>query len=174
MHYRELKIPGAWEITPRQFGDDRGVFYEWFKQPTFTDASGRPLELAQANCSVSAAGVLRSDPWRETIVTGGDQDIDGVDTSAVAPTFGLVMAGLAAMMIAAFSPFLLAKLLSTDPAASTGEARGAVGGSMNTAKSSVKSATCACRLSALSDVPASTLIRSGGGVWLRYCSVPAA
>ncbi|NKZ68529.1 dTDP-4-dehydrorhamnose 3,5-epimerase, partial [Rhodococcus hoagii] len=59
MEYRQLMISGAYEVTPRQFGDDRGVFLEWFKQDSFTDASGRPLNLAQANCSVSAPGVLR-------------------------------------------------------------------------------------------------------------------
>jgi dTDP-4-dehydrorhamnose 3,5-epimerase len=59
MEYRELKIEGAWEITPRQFGDDRGVFLEWFKSGAFADAVGHPLDLSQANCSVSAAGVLR-------------------------------------------------------------------------------------------------------------------
>lgn len=59
MHYRELKVPGAWEITPQQFGDPRGVFLEWFKASAFVDHLGHPLDLAQANMSVSAAGVLR-------------------------------------------------------------------------------------------------------------------
>ena len=59
MQIRELKVPGAWEFTPRQFGDDRGLFLEWFKSSQFEKVVGRPLELAQANCSVSAAGVLR-------------------------------------------------------------------------------------------------------------------
>lgn len=59
MRVRELKIAGAWEITPRQFGDDRGVFLEWFKGSVFEDVTGRPLDVQQANMSVSAAGVLR-------------------------------------------------------------------------------------------------------------------
>lgn len=59
MEYRELSVPGAWEITPRQFGDDRGVFLEWFKEAPFSESVGHSLHLAQANCSVSAAGVLR-------------------------------------------------------------------------------------------------------------------
>ncbi|KXF83609.1 dTDP-4-dehydrorhamnose 3,5-epimerase, partial [Rhodococcus ruber Chol-4] len=96
MHYRELKIPGAFEITPRQFGDDRGVFYEWFKQPTFTDAAGRPLEPAQANCSVSAAGVLRGIHYADvppgqakyvTCVAGAVLDV-AVDLRVGSPTFG--------------------------------------------------------------------------------------
>ena len=59
MTFRELKISGAYEYTPRQFGDDRGVFFEWFKASAFEATTGRSLELLQANCSVSAAGVLR-------------------------------------------------------------------------------------------------------------------
>ncbi len=59
MEYRELTVPGAWEITPKQFGDPRGVFLEWFKDAPFADAVGHPLTLSQGNCSVSAAGVLR-------------------------------------------------------------------------------------------------------------------
>ncbi|MDM7488888.1 dTDP-4-dehydrorhamnose 3,5-epimerase [Rhodococcus sp. CSLK01-03] len=96
MHYRELKIPGAFEITPRQFGDNRGVFYEWFKQPTFADAAGRPLDLAQANCSVSAAGVLRGIHYADvppgqakyvTCVAGAVLDV-AVDLRIGSPTFG--------------------------------------------------------------------------------------
>jgi dTDP-4-dehydrorhamnose 3,5-epimerase len=56
---RPLAIEGAYAITPVQHGDARGVFLEWFKASTFRDAVGRDLELAQANCSVSAAGVIR-------------------------------------------------------------------------------------------------------------------
>ena len=59
MTVRELAIPGAWEITPQQHADDRGVFYEWFTDPEFVEFSGHRFDLRQANCSVSAAGVLR-------------------------------------------------------------------------------------------------------------------
>jgi dTDP-4-dehydrorhamnose 3,5-epimerase len=57
--FRELTVPGAWEVTPRQFGDPRGLFLEWFKESAFAEVVGQPLRLAQANCSVSAAGVVR-------------------------------------------------------------------------------------------------------------------
>ena len=56
---RELKVPGAWEITPKQHTDDRGLFFEWFTDSAFHDITGHRLDLHQANCSVSAAGVLR-------------------------------------------------------------------------------------------------------------------
>lgn len=59
MQLRELGVRGAWEVTPTQIGDPRGVFHEWFKEGPFTDAVGHRLDLRQANCSVSAAGVLR-------------------------------------------------------------------------------------------------------------------
>ncbi|MFC7405064.1 dTDP-4-dehydrorhamnose 3,5-epimerase family protein [Georgenia alba] len=59
MEFRELKVPDAWEITPKQFGDPRGVFLEAFKEGPFVEAVGHPLDLRQANSSVSAAGVVR-------------------------------------------------------------------------------------------------------------------
>ncbi|GEL97660.1 dTDP-4-dehydrorhamnose 3,5-epimerase [Cellulomonas terrae] len=59
MQVRELTVPGALELTPRQFGDDRGVFLEWFAGAAFEEAVGHRLDLAQANASVSAAGVVR-------------------------------------------------------------------------------------------------------------------
>lgn len=59
MKYRELTVPGAFEITPKQFGDPRGVFLEAFKAGPFADAVGHPFDLQQVNTSVSAAGVLR-------------------------------------------------------------------------------------------------------------------
>jgi dTDP-4-dehydrorhamnose 3,5-epimerase len=59
MHTRPLSIDGAWEFTPRSFGDDRGVFLEWFKTDVLTEAIGHPLTIAQANQSVSAQGVVR-------------------------------------------------------------------------------------------------------------------
>lgn len=59
MQIRELKIPGAWEITPKQFPDDRGVFLEAYKSSAFEEAVGHKLDLRQANVSVSKAGTVR-------------------------------------------------------------------------------------------------------------------
>jgi dTDP-4-dehydrorhamnose 3,5-epimerase len=56
---RELAIPGAWEITPVGHSDSRGTFFEWFTEAEFTAITGHRLNLRQANCSVSNAGVLR-------------------------------------------------------------------------------------------------------------------
>ena len=59
MHVRELKIPGAWEITPTVHDDSRGLFFEWLSDKGFRSFAGHGLDVRQANCSVSSAGVLR-------------------------------------------------------------------------------------------------------------------
>ncbi|MDJ0394278.1 dTDP-4-dehydrorhamnose 3,5-epimerase [Rhodococcus sp. G-MC3] len=96
MTFRELNIKDAYEFTPRQFGDDRGVFFEWFKSSAFTEAVGHELELQQANCSVSAAGVLRGIHFTDTppgqakyvtCVKGAFLDVI-VDLRVGSPTFG--------------------------------------------------------------------------------------
>ena len=96
MEYRELAVPGAWEVTPKQFGDPRGVFLEWFKSGPFEQAVGHPLNLQQANLSVSAAGVVRGihfadvPPGQAKYVTcarGAVFDVV-VDIRVGSPTFG--------------------------------------------------------------------------------------
>ena len=59
MQIRELKIPDSYEVTPKQFGDDRGVFLEWYRADALEQAVGHRLSLAQANTSVSKRGVVR-------------------------------------------------------------------------------------------------------------------
>ncbi len=59
MQVDELKVPGAWSFTPRQFRDPRGVFLEWFKADALEQALGHRLHVAQANHSVSARGTMR-------------------------------------------------------------------------------------------------------------------
>lgn len=59
MQVDELKVPGAWSFTPRQFPDPRGVFLEWFKAAVLAEAVGHPLTVKQANHSVSSRGTLR-------------------------------------------------------------------------------------------------------------------
>ena len=54
----ELKVPGAWSFTPRQFPDPRGVFLEWFKTDALEQVLGHRLQVAQANHSASARGTL--------------------------------------------------------------------------------------------------------------------
>lgn len=96
MTYRELAVPGAWEITPKQHGDPRGVFLEYFQGVPFQETTGHRFDLQQANCSVSAAGVLRGihfadvPPGQAKYVTcakGAVLDI-AVDLRVGSPTFG--------------------------------------------------------------------------------------
>lgn len=93
---RELAVPGAWELTPTLHGDSRGMFYEWFTAAAFREIAGHDLRLAQANCSVSAAGVLRGLHFAQlppsqakyvTCVRGAVFDV-AVDIRAGSPTFG--------------------------------------------------------------------------------------
>lgn len=59
MEWRELSVGGAWEITPKQLGDPRGYFMEMFKADEFRAHLGHDFPFRQANCSTSAAGVIR-------------------------------------------------------------------------------------------------------------------
>lgn len=96
MNVRELSVPGAWELTPRQHTDDRGVFLEWFTAQSLRAASGRDLDLVQANASVSRAGVVRGIHYADvppgqakyvTCVAGSVLDVV-VDLRVGSPTFG--------------------------------------------------------------------------------------
>ncbi|TDD75380.1 dTDP-4-dehydrorhamnose 3,5-epimerase [Actinomadura rubrisoli] len=54
-----LGIKGTYLFNPRVHGDQRGSFHEWFRDDRLREHLGHGLNLAQANCSVSARGVLR-------------------------------------------------------------------------------------------------------------------
>jgi dTDP-4-dehydrorhamnose 3,5-epimerase len=94
--HRALRIEGAWEFTPRQFRDPRGVFLEWFKESVFREEVGHTLGLGQANLSVSTAGVIRGIHFADvppgqakyvTCVTGAVFDVV-IDIRVGSPTFG--------------------------------------------------------------------------------------
>lgn len=96
MQVGHMSIEGAWVFTPRIHGDGRGAFLEWFREPTFSEAIGHPLELVQANASVSARGVLRGIHFADvppgqakyvTCVKGSVLDVV-VDIRVGSPTFG--------------------------------------------------------------------------------------
>jgi dTDP-4-dehydrorhamnose 3,5-epimerase len=59
VHTRELAIPDAWEFTPVQHRDDRGVFFEFYRFEEMIGLTGHPLTLRQGNVSVSSRGVVR-------------------------------------------------------------------------------------------------------------------
>jgi dTDP-4-dehydrorhamnose 3,5-epimerase len=56
---RELSIPDAYEITPKQHADDRGLFTEWYRFDRLEEAVGHRLDLRQGNLSVSKRGSVR-------------------------------------------------------------------------------------------------------------------
>jgi dTDP-4-dehydrorhamnose 3,5-epimerase len=96
VHTRELAIPGSYEITPQQHRDERGVFLEWYRFEALQDAVGHPLNLRQANLSVSARGSVRGIHFADlpggqakyvTAVHGAVLDFV-VDIRVGSPTFG--------------------------------------------------------------------------------------
>ncbi len=97
MNVRELKVPGAWEFTPKQWPDGRGVFLEWFKAPVFRGAVGHDLVVKQANHSVSSKGTLRGVHFADVppgqakyvyCTKGAVLDVM-VDIRVGSPTFGI-------------------------------------------------------------------------------------
>lgn len=96
MQVEALAIEGSWVFTPQIHGDDRGALLEWFKEPVLAEAVGHRLDLAQANCSVSARGVVRGIHFADvppsqakyvTCVRGAVLDVI-VDIRVGSPTFG--------------------------------------------------------------------------------------
>ncbi|WP_232717669.1 dTDP-4-dehydrorhamnose 3,5-epimerase family protein [Gordonia metallireducens] len=96
MKVRPLTIDGAWELTPVQHGDARGLFAEAFKGDLLAEVIGHRFDLAQVNLSVSAAGVLRGVHFADvppgqakyvTCATGAILDVI-VDIRVGSPTFG--------------------------------------------------------------------------------------
>lgn len=87
-----LSIDGAWLFTPRVHADSRGSFLEAFRA---ADVPHR-FDLAQANCSISKAGVLRGVHFADVppgqakyvmCVSGAILDVV-VDIRIGSPTFG--------------------------------------------------------------------------------------
>jgi dTDP-4-dehydrorhamnose 3,5-epimerase len=93
---RELSVPGALEVTPRQFPDDRGAFWEWYRFDALAEAVGHPLDLRQGNASVSRRGVVRGIHFADvppsqakyvSVLSGAVVDFV-VDIRVGSPTFG--------------------------------------------------------------------------------------
>jgi dTDP-4-dehydrorhamnose 3,5-epimerase and related enzymes len=96
MDIRALKIEGSFEITPRQFPDDRGLFLESFRGDKLAGAIGHRLDIIQTNVSVSSRGTVRGvhfadlPPSQAKYVTAmSGSFIDFVlDIRVGSPTFG--------------------------------------------------------------------------------------
>ncbi len=90
-----LSIDGAWAFTPRIHADSRGSFLEWFQGAELA-VLGYPMDIAQANCSVSGRGVLRGVHFADvppgqakyvSCVSGAILDV-AVDLRVGSPGFG--------------------------------------------------------------------------------------
>jgi dTDP-4-dehydrorhamnose 3,5-epimerase len=93
---RELSVPDAYELTPVQHPDDRGVFLEWFKVEALRAAVGHRLDLAQANLSLSRKGSVRGIHFADvppgqakyvTCIAGAVLDVV-VDIRVGSPSYG--------------------------------------------------------------------------------------
>lgn len=93
---RALSIPDAFEVTPGQHADERGVFLEWFRPDILAEAVGRPFAVRQGNISVSARGVVRGVHYADvppgqakyvTVISGAVLDYI-VDLRVGSPAFG--------------------------------------------------------------------------------------
>jgi dTDP-4-dehydrorhamnose 3,5-epimerase len=93
---RPLSIAGAFEITPRQWSDDRGTFLEWYRSDALAEIGGVGMNLHQANTSISRRGVVRGIHFadvppgqaKHVTVTRGSAIDFIVDIRVGSPTFG--------------------------------------------------------------------------------------
>jgi len=96
MDIRALRIEGSFEIAPRQFRDDRGLFLESFRGDRLAEAIGHRLDVVQTNVSVSSRGTVRGVHFADlppsqakyvTALSGSFIDFV-VDIRVGSPTFG--------------------------------------------------------------------------------------
>ena len=95
MHVKETGIAGLLEITPVVHQDDRGWFYEFYKEDTFRSL-GMRYTFVQENQSFSKKGVVRGlhaqrSPFSQAklvCVLGGKVLDVAVDLRPGSPTFG--------------------------------------------------------------------------------------
>ena len=89
-------MPDAYEITPVQHQDDRGVFLEWYRFDRLEEVVGHSLNLRQANTSVSRRGSVRGIHFADippsqakyvTCTRGAVLDY-AIDIRVGSPTFG--------------------------------------------------------------------------------------
>ncbi|MEU2436599.1 dTDP-4-dehydrorhamnose 3,5-epimerase family protein [Streptomyces rubradiris] len=98
MQARPLKIAGAYEFTPKVFGDARGVFVSPYQEDVFTQTVGHALyPVVQSSYSVSRRGVVRGIHFTSVPPGMGKyafclrgKAIDYIiDTREGSPTFGM-------------------------------------------------------------------------------------
>ena len=96
MEYIKTEIEGVWIIEPRVFNDQRGYFFESYKQAEFDEHVGHHVEFIQDNESKSSYGVLRGLHYQAgdfsqaklvRVIKGRVVDV-AVDIRKSSPTFG--------------------------------------------------------------------------------------
>ena len=96
MEFIKTEIDGVWIIEPKVFNDERGYFFESFKQAEFDKNIGYHVDFIQDNESKSSYGVLRGLPYQEgdtsqaklvRVIKGKVVDV-AVDLRKSSPTFG--------------------------------------------------------------------------------------
>jgi dTDP-4-dehydrorhamnose 3,5-epimerase len=97
VEFRELGVRHSYEVTPKLFADDRGLFTEWFRADHLEKHTGRSFATVQANLSRSRRGVVRGIHFASippsqakfvTCVSGAVLDYV-VDIRLGSPTFGM-------------------------------------------------------------------------------------
>lgn len=96
MEYIRTEIDGVWILEPRVFHDERGYFFEVWRQADFDGHIGRHVEFVQDNESKSSYGVLRGLHYQKgdcsqaklvRVIKGKVLDV-AVDIRKSSPTFG--------------------------------------------------------------------------------------
>ena len=99
MKYEQTSIDGVYTITPNIFKDERGYFFESFKEDEFRRCVG-DVHFVQENQSKSSYGVLRGLHYQKgdaaqaklvRVVQGSVLDV-AVDIRKSSPTFGKYVA----------------------------------------------------------------------------------
>ena len=96
MEFERLSIPEVILFKPKIFSDERGFFFESFKEQLFKEATGLDLNFVQDNHSQSLKGVLRGLHYqlpphaqgKLVRVTRGEVFDVAVDIRKSSPTFG--------------------------------------------------------------------------------------
>lgn len=96
MEFKKTAIEGVWVLEPKVFNDNRGYFFESFRQSDFDEHIGRHVEFIQDNESKSSYGVLRGLHYQKgeysqaklvRVISGKVVDV-AVDIRKSSPTFG--------------------------------------------------------------------------------------
>ena len=100
MEFKKTAIEGVWVLEPKVFNDNRGYFFESYRQSDFDEHIGRHVEFVQDNESKSSYGVLRGLHYQKgefsqaklvRVISGRVVDV-AVDIRKSSPTFGKYVA----------------------------------------------------------------------------------